>query len=143
MPVVWGARGRERGKAPARRHEVECLRGGQELALEVLSPSNAREAVRSHLQRLDPRLVFLHVAGGARQGEPLEWTRGRAAASGRRRRRRGRGRVRRGRPTVAGTRRALGGMVGMVASAAEVVRMVPVLAEAVCGGCQEIFQILI
>lgn len=87
--------------------------------------------------------MFLHVAGGARQGEPLEWTRGRAAASGRRRRRRGRGRVRRGRPTVAGTRRALGGMVGMVASAAEVVRMVPVLAEAVCGGCQGIFQILI
>ena len=56
--------------------------------------------------------------------------------------------MRRRRPTVARARRALGRwVVGMVASAAAdstvVVGMVPVLAEAVCGGCPRIFQFMI
>ena len=56
--------------------------------------------------------------------------------------------MRRRRPTVARARRALGRwVVGMVASSAAgstvVVGMVPVLAEAVCGGCPGIFQLMI
>ena len=44
---------------------------------------------------------------------------------------------------MAGTRRALGGMVGMVGSDVRMVRMVSVVAEAICGGCSIIFQLMI
>ena len=40
MPVVGGARRRERRKAPARRHEVQGLRSGQELVVDMLFLSN-------------------------------------------------------------------------------------------------------